>query len=128
MRIPRLWTAIGVGALFGFAISYLDWILGTAGSGIRIPQGDSMIATEYWIGLPCVVLLGYLFPRYPIECAVVFMWAPVSLRHLVYISEHGVPNLWPVEISIIAALTLPYIGLAYGGAYLRRKTDAASVT
>ena len=87
-----------------------------------------MITTEYWIGLPCVALLGYLLPRHPVACAVAFMWAPVSLRHVIQIFEKGISNLWPVEIMVIAALTLPYIGLAYVGAYLRRKINVADVT
>lgn len=87
-----------------------------------------MIATEYWIGLACVVPLGYLFPQNPIACAVTFMWVPVLLRHLVYIFEHGFPNLWPLEIMMIAVLTLPYIGLAYGAAYLRRQDNVTNVT
>jgi hypothetical protein len=119
--------AIGVAAILGLAVSYLDWILGTVGSGLRISKGTSMIAPEYWIGLPCAALLGYLFPRNAIACAVAFMWVPVSIRHSAHILEHGVPNLWPLEIMAIAVLTLPYIGLAYAVAYLRRKNNVANV-
>lgn len=85
-----------------------------------------MIAPEYWIGLPCVAILGYLFPQNAIACAVAFMWVPVSLRHSAYIVEHGVPNLWPLEIMTIAVLTLPYVGLAYGVAYFRRKSNVVT--
>jgi hypothetical protein len=87
-----------------------------------------MLAPEYWIGLPLVALLGYLFPRNAIACAVGFMWVPVALRHSVYIFEHGVPNLWPLEIMMIATVTVPYIGAAYGVAYLRRRNDVPNVT
>lgn len=110
-----------VAALLGFAISYLEWILVATGAHMHVPRGDSMIATEYWIGIPCVLLLGLLFPRDAITSAVVFMWAPVLFRHAIYIFEHGVPNLWPVEILGIAFLTVPYIGVAFGGAYLRKQ-------
>ncbi len=128
MKIPRLWTAIGVAAIAGLAVSYLDWVLGAAGSSIRIPTGDSMIAPEYWIGLPCVALLGYLFPQNAIASAVAFMWVPVLLRHAAHILQHGVPNLWPLEVVLIAVLTLPYVGMASGVAFLRRRNDARNVT
>lgn len=119
MTARRAAVALGVAATLGLIVLNLGWLLEMAGTPLTLPHGDAVIAPEYWIGLLFVPLLGALFPRHALACAVTFMWVPVVLRHGAYIAQGGLASLWPVELAGIVALTLPYIAAAYAGAYLR---------
>ncbi len=82
-----------------------------------------MVTFEYPLGFAVVLLLGYIFASYAIECAISFMFVPIVISHTIYIWQHGVPRMWVVELMFLAGLTVPYIALAYGAAYLRRRWD-----
>jgi hypothetical protein len=118
MKAQRVIVAIGVAAILGLIIGNLRSLFSFA-----IPHIDSVIAPEYWIGFVFVLLLGYVFPQHAVVCAITFMWTPVAVRHGLYIAQRGAPNLWPLELAGIGALTLPYVGAAYAVAYLKLHTS-----
>ena len=121
MKLSRLITEVAVAGPLGLIVLNLNWVLKNTGLDFQIPRSNFSVTPEYWVGAVFVFLLGYVFAHYPVTCAVAFMWIPVAPRHSIYIFQRGVPNLWPVELLMIALLTLPYIGLAYLDAYFRRQ-------
>jgi len=92
------------------------------GLDAEIQRSGSLVTVEYLWGMPVVLVLGLIFYRHPIWCAVWFMFGPVLILHPIKFIELGrIPNLWPIEITLLGVLTLPYIGISWAAAYLRRR-------
>ncbi len=121
MKKPDLAIALLCSFLLGLLVVEWRAIARVAGIGTNITASDSAVAPEYWVGFIAVALLGAVFPRRAVLCAIVFMMGPVSLRHIAYIVENGIPNLWPIEIAFILLLTLPYMAVAYLAAKARMR-------
>jgi hypothetical protein len=128
VRIRESILPIVVSGLVGLVVLKWEWLANASGLEVHVNRGNSMVTFEYAVGLVATFLLGYAFPSWPIACAISFMLTPTLITHSIYISQHGVPNLWPVELMFLAALTVPYIGLAYGGAYLRKRWSKSQAT
>ena len=112
---------IVVAILAGMLVLKWEWMAELAGIPESIQRDGAMLTTEYWIGLAAVFVLGLAFPTRWFATAAWFMWGPTIITHSVFIIQHGIPNLWPLELAFIAALTVPYIAVGYGGAFLRRR-------
>jgi len=112
-----------VSGLLGLLLFRWEHLASAVGWQIHIERGNSMVTFEYPLGFAVVLLLGYIFASYAIECAISFMFVPIVISHTIYIWQHGVPRMWVVELMFLAGLTVPYIALAYGAAYLRRRWD-----
>jgi len=112
--------AIAASAL-GILVMRGEWFVQSLGFDFQIQRTGSMVTVEYFWGMFAVFLLGYVFYKWPAWCAIWFMLGHVIVTHSIYFLRHGVPNLWPLELAVLAVLTLPYIGLAWLAAYLRKR-------
>jgi len=121
-------VAIPVASSLVLGLIVIEWktIAQFLGIGHRIIESESVIAPEYWFGLIVVALLGAVFPKRPLHCAIAFMLGPLSVRHIVHLAVHGIPNLWPIEVGFILLLTLPYMAVAYLAARIRAKATHAA--
>lgn len=110
-----------VSILVGLVVLRWEWLASLVGMQIQINRGEGMLTFEYAVGFPATFLLGYIFPTYSISCAIWFMLGPTVVTHSIYIYQHGIPSMWPVELVFLVLLTLPYVGLAWCGGYLRNR-------
>lgn len=114
-----------VAILSGMLVLKWEWIAGLVGIPVLVDRGTSMLATEYWIGMAVVFVLGVVFPINWFSTAVWFMFGPTIVTHVLHVMRYGVPNLWPLELAIIVILTIPYIAASYGGAFTRRRWSSS---
>jgi hypothetical protein len=54
------------------------------------------------------------------------MLGPNVVSTAILVIGGRIPNLWPLELLFLLVLTIPYIGLAYVGAYLRKRMGGSS--
>ena len=123
-KILNVVAATFVSILLGFIILKWELLTNALGLDIHLERGTSIVTIEYVIGFGVTFFLGYVFHERPVLCGICFMFGPTLVTHAIYISERGVPNMWPVEVLLLMILTIPYIGLAYAGAFVHRKTRA----
>jgi hypothetical protein len=116
-----LWPAI-LASVLGLLILKWTWLAEVLGIMVNVERTGSVITIEYVWGMAAVAFLGYLFPKLPIWCAVWFMLGPTIITHAVHVVSFGIPQQWGLEIFVLAILTIPYIGIAYGAAYVRRRS------
>ena len=121
MKIRESIVPIICSGLLGLAVLKWEWLANAVGLQIHVDRGNSMVTFEYVLGLVATFLLGCSFPAWPTACAISFMLAPTVVTHSIYVSQHGIPSMWFVELIFLAGLTVPYVGLAYAGAYLRMR-------
>lgn len=124
MRFHDNFFAAIVSIAAGLILFKWQFLATMVGWNVHIDRGDSLITMEYVIGLAVAFVLGFSFPKHPVLCAVWFMLGHSLVSILTHIAAKGVPNLLPVEIMFLIVLTVPYVGLAYAGAYvygLRKK-------
>jgi hypothetical protein len=114
-----VWLAL-IASLLGLLVLKWEWLAQLLGVAVAVERSGSMITMEYLFGLVAVAALGFAFYRAPVWCAVWFMLGPTIVASAIHIARIGVPNQLMLEIVVLAILTLPYIGVAYGAAYLRR--------
>jgi hypothetical protein len=117
-----------VSILVGLLVLKWEWLASSIGVETHVNRTNSALSFEYALGLVATFVLGFVFPHRPATCAISFMAGPTLLTHSIYILKHGFPNLWPVELLLLAALTVPYVGLAYSAAYLRKRWKRATPT
>jgi hypothetical protein len=115
-------AAVVISSLVGIVLFRWEWLLNSAGFHIAAER-PGVLAFEYWIGLPIAALLGFVFSRgpEPLVAGISLMWGATTINHIAYIASHGVPNLWPIELALVGALTIPYIVAAFGGSYVQRR-------
>jgi hypothetical protein len=99
---PRQAILLAIGAgLLGLLVFRWLWIAQIFGVDLQVERGTSIITIEYMLG-------------------------PVLITHPIHLAKLGrIPNLWPMELLFLAALTVPYVGIAYGAAYMRRRHSGA---
>jgi hypothetical protein len=108
--------------LLGLLLFHWPWFAKLLGFDLQIERSGSIITVEYLWGAIVVLGLGLAFHKHPIWCAIWFMFGPVLVTHPIQLMKLGrIPNLWPMEILMLAVLTLPYIGIALGAAYVRKR-------
>ena len=131
MKLKEGITPALVSIIVGVIVLKWEWAAYVPGLDIHVSRTQTTDIIKYVVGLVAALSLGYAFPRQAIVCGVCLMLGPTLIAHSIYIFQKGVPNLWPLELLFIAALTIPYIVFAYGAAYLRRrwsKSQAAPET
>lgn len=79
---------------------------------------------EFWKALypgmmAASALLGYLAPERPWRWGLAMLMGQGFWMLLKTSLKSGVPNLWPMSLALFAVLSLPCIGAAFFGAYLR---------
>jgi hypothetical protein len=120
-KVKEVTIATFVSIVLGLIVLKWEWLASVVGLDIYVERSTSMITVEYVIGLGVAFMLGYAFPKRPVLCAIWLMLGPTLITHTIHLIIHGVPNLWPVELLFLTILTIPYVGLAYGGAYVRHR-------
>jgi hypothetical protein len=116
-----MWSAI-LASVLGLLILKWTWLAEVLGIIVNIERTGSMITIEYVWGMLAVAFLGYLFHKLPVWCAVWFMLGPTIITHTVHVVRFGIPQQWGLEILVLAVLTIPYVGIAYGAAYMHRRS------
>lgn len=125
MRLGEAVSLALVSGLLGLLVFQWPWFARPFGLEIEIERTGSLITVEYLWGMLVVFGLGLTFYKHPIWCAVWLMFGHVLITHPITLIKLGrVPNLWPMEIFMLALLTLPYIGIGYGASYLRQRVAA----
>ena len=114
------WSAV-VATLLGLLVLKWTWLAEIFGATVTIERTGSMITIEYLWGMLAVAVLGYLFYEVPVWVAVWFMLGPTLVTHAAHVLRSGIPNQWALEIFILALLTIPYVGIAYAAAYVRKR-------
>jgi len=114
------------GTLIGIAVLKWEWLLNVFGISAHIERGTALVTFEYWLGFVAAAVLGFLFPRHPGTAGAFLMAGPTILMHSVHIAQGGVPQQWFLELFMLAALTVPYVGLAALVAYLRQRNSRAA--
>jgi hypothetical protein len=113
------------GTIAGIVVLKWQWVLNGVGLVIEVQRGTGLVTFEYWIGFLAAAILGFSFPKHPIVASAFLMAGPTILTHTIHIVQYGFPRLWPVELTLLAALTVPYIGLALIVAHLRERANKA---
>ena len=126
MKVSEAVSLAVVAGLLGLLLFQWPWFAKLLGFDVQIARSGSLITVEYLWGALVVFGLGLAFYKHPIWCAIWFMFGPVLVTHPIQLIKLGrIPNLWPMEIFMVAVLTLPYIGIALGAAYLRKRMAGA---
>jgi len=113
-------TAV-VAGLSGLLILKWTWLAEMLGVSVSIERTGSIITVEYLWGMLAVAVLGYVFYRLPLWCAGWFMLGPILVTHASHLARFGIPSQWLLEVFLLALLTIPYLGIAYGAAYIHRR-------
>src|SRR3954470_22448067 len=87
-----------VSILVGLPVLKWELLAGALGLEIHVDRANSILTFEYAVGLVATFLLGYVFQLRPLTCAIAFMIGPTLITHSIHIYQHGIPNLWPVEL------------------------------
>jgi hypothetical protein len=119
-------TAV-VAGLVGLVILKWTWLAELLGITVSMERTGSILTVEYLWGMLAVAVLGYVFYRLPLWCAGWFMFGPILVTHAWHLARFGIPGQWALEVFLLALLTIPYLGIAYGAAYIhkRSKTPAS---
>lgn len=83
-----------------------------------------MLTPEYFVSLGAAVLLGYLFYDHPLASGLMLMLAPTAISQSLHLLRHGFSAFWPATVIATLVFTIPYVGAAYLGAWLRRRSHA----
>ena len=88
-----IWPAI-LASVLGLLILKWIWLAELVGIAVNIERTGSIVTIEYGWGMLAVAVLGYLFFRLPIWCAVWFMLGPTIVTHAVHLARFGIPQQW----------------------------------
>jgi hypothetical protein len=126
IRVRELITAVTISVIVGMIVFRWQWLTQAIGLDIHVIRSNSPVTFEYFIGMTAAIGLGFAFPTRPVVCAVSLMLGPNVVSTAILVIGGRIPNLWPLELLFLLVLTIPYIGLAYVGAYLRKRMGGSS--
>jgi len=124
MKNANLYKAISISIFLGLFITKWKWVFNFIGINFPESPSESIITHEYYFGLLAAIALGFSFPKHPTHCGIWLMFGPVLITHTIFIFMHGVPNMWPVELFLLALLTIPYVILSYVGSLIRLRLQS----
>ncbi len=118
----NVWAAI-LSTIVGLILFNWESIAATIGVPVHAERGNSSITFEYWIGLGIAAVAGFIAPGQALTAAAFLILGATGVRHMIYLAQNGVPNLWPIEVLFIVLLSIPYLVAALFAARLRRNRE-----
>lgn len=123
MKNMELYKEILISILLGLLIMKWKGLLNLVGMDFHMSPSESIVTNEYYVGLLAALTLGYVFPKHPTHCGIWLMAGPVLITHTIFMLNHGIPNMWPVELLLLALLTVPYVTLSHIGSFIARRLE-----